>query len=469
MNLSRFFKTPQPLLPKFSFQDLQNSESRVKLSKSQFVPRQHHIFDLILVFMAALIEGDIALANQRLGELETCSPEEIRRIFHECEVEAGCVSVLTKFPSSTNFSGRVIWGLLNQFLQQYSVSYHKTLLTPGIPEVTKKLHKFDYAKEIDPNVQVDCFVRKKWRWQDPGSRDHEMGPRITKGFEYGGWKSRYFDVGLGFVKEARNALTKNHPRVCIFDIEFAFLNLDSELEPCLETMKENYDVKIAVLFDAWQPQTKAMMAQMMPYFDFIWCPMPTSMDLLEPVHQGRAIIFPFPQGVHHEEIKRIRNERNSGGGIGFSGGVGLANPSRLNWLAAISPYGVADIDLSTHYQSALDPIADYTNYLERLARNKASLSFSVRYNGMRVATGRGFEVPLTGGLLLQEFANDMRVYFEPDEHFYEFSGLLNLVEVLDKVDIQKKSEKITICGQMYLDAHYSDEKLVKFFSKLFMI
>jgi hypothetical protein len=467
MNLSRFFKTPQPLLPKFSFQDLQNSASRARLSKSQFVPRQHHIFDLILVFMAALIEGDIALANQRLGELETCSPEEIRRIFHECEVEAGCVSVLTKFPSSTNFSGRVIWGLLNQFLQQYSVSYHKTLLTPGAPEVTKTLHKFDYAKEINPNVQVDCFVRKKWRWQEPQSRDHEMGPRITKGFEYGGWKSRYFDVSLEFILNAKEGLSKNHPRVCIFDIEFAFLNLSSELDLCLDSLQKNYDVKIAVLFDAWQPQTKAMIEQMMPYFDFIWCPMPTSMNDLKSVHQGRSIIFPFPQGVAVTEIERIRSEYKSNKFVGFSGGVGLANPSRLNWLASIASYGGAEIDLSTNHQTVQNPMEDYIRYLDRLSQHSASLNFSLRYNNCRVATGRGFEIPLVGGLLLQEYAEDMHEYLVPGEHFLEFLCMEELISILDKV--QKDGveyKKIAIQGVTYLDSHYSDKKVVEFFSTL---
>jgi hypothetical protein len=467
MNLSRFFKTPQPLLPKFSFQDLQNSESRVKLSKSQFFPRQHHIFDLILVFMAALIEGDIALANQRLGELETCSPEEIRRIFHECEVEAGCVSVLTKFPSSTNFSGRVIWGLLNQFLQQYSTSYHQALFNPIIPRSTKKIHKFEYVQEINPNVQVDCFVRKKWRWQDPGSRDHEMGPRITKGFEYGGWKSRYFDVELSQLKRASETLAKSHPRVCIFDIECAYLNLGPDLEGCLGLIEKNYDVKIAVLFDAWQPQTKAMMTSMMPYFDHIWCPMPSSMDDIAVVHRGNAILFPFPQGVSLSEISRIRGTAHDRNSIGFSGGIGLANPARINWVAALAPYGAVNVEISPHIYRNPDPVADYIEYLTRSAKHKTGLNFSVRYSGARVATGRGFEVPLVGGLLLQEYADDMRYYFTPDEHYLEFTDFGSLIDRVEWLACKPtEAAKLSAAGQNYFDNFYSNIHLVQNFSTI---
>jgi len=326
----------------------------------------------------------------------------------------------------------------------------------------KKLISFDYSNDINKQVNVDCFIRKKWA--GPLSRDHDVGPRLVQGLINGGWEARYFDTEYNDLKIAISDVKPRFSKICVLDVEDIYVNKKSTLKEVLEIIRGNYQIVIGVLYDSWQIETQAMLVDVGGFFDYFWGgALVTSMNSLNLYHSVNTIFFPLPAGIDSEYLNLLRSQINSSSRlIGFSGGIGLANPSRMYWRSELNNIEQIKFDLSSHLKVNINPINDYKNYLQRLSNNYASLNFSLRGNSDRTPTARSFEVPSIGRLLIQEYTDDLHYYFNPGEHFLEFSNAKQLRNITEEIKLHPEIvTEIAKSASIFFDSRYSDKMLVK--------
>ena len=82
----------------------------------------------------------------------------------------------------------------------------------------------------------------------------------------------------------------------------------------------------------------------------------------------------------------------------------------------------------------------------------------------RYLTGRTFEVPLCGALLVQEVSPLTHHYFIPGEHFLEFSTISELVGVMRFInEHREEAEEIRRCGNAFARERYNDAQMVAHF------
>jgi len=140
---------------------------------------------------------------------------------------------------------------------------------------------------------------------------------------------------------------------------------------------------------------------------------------------------------------------------GFVGGISWANLSRLVWFAEIQRAGLP-VDL--HVRAPGGPNADFKSAIEYAALNGSyaiSLSLVARVNGSRIATGRSFETPYFGSLLLEESSDDTAYFLRPYEHYVPFDSLAQLSERLRiLIADAPRRERITQAGAAWVRRNF---------------
>ena len=100
-------------------------------------------------------------------------------------------------------------------------------------------------------------------------------------------------------------------------------------------------------------------------------------------------------------------------------------------------------------------------YMKKLA--DATCCFSVVTYGpmVKYLTGRGFEVMLSGSLLVQEYTPMMHRFFTPGEHYLEFRTVAELSSIMRFItERPEEAEAVRRCGNLFARAQYCDEKMI---------
>ncbi|MBF0098485.1 MAG: glycosyltransferase family 1 protein [Magnetococcales bacterium] len=117
-----------------------------------------------------------------------------------------------------------------------------------------------------------------------------------------------------------------------------------------------------------------------------------------------------------------------------------------------------------------ESLATYGHHMRRLHEATCCLHFSrgpePRPFNHGMVTHRSFEVPLSGSLLLQEYATDMCRYFIPGEHYLEFNSAAELAGLVHFIIKRpEEAEEIRRAGSAFAHEHYSDEKVIGYVDK----
>ncbi|MEO5355117.1 MAG: glycosyltransferase [Magnetococcus sp. XQGC-1] len=153
----------------------------------------------------------------------------------------------------------------------------------------------------------------------------------------------------------------------------------------------------------------------------------------------------------------------------FSGTICSGHWPRALWLGAIAHMGLpqkARVNAFS-YDNPLfkqSPLDDYSAYVRGLAEATCCFSPLMLEGENRYLTGRTFEVPLCGALLVQEASPLTHYYFIPGEHFLEFSTISELVGVMQFIkEHREEAEEIRRCGNAFARERYNDARMVAHF------
>lgn len=113
----------------------------------------------------------------------------------------------------------------------------------------------------------------------------------------------------------------------------------------------------------------------------------------------------------------------------FVGAVYDLNISRLVWWAEIARRGVRLDFLETDHGGPNQRTSQ--EYVDLLGAYQLSVNFTRRWTGVHIITGRTLEVPLAGGVLLEEASADSAYFLQPDAHYVPFLSLDDLAARID--------------------------------------
>jgi hypothetical protein len=113
---------------------------------------------------------------------------------------------------------------------------------------------------------------------------------------------------------------------------------------------------------------------------------------------------------------------------GFVGSVTHINIARLVWWAELMRAGLPVDFIGT------DPVAaeqrSDVEYVNLLGMYQLSLNFALRPTGARIMTGRAVQVPLSGGVLVEENNLDTPYFLTPGVHYVPFETLPDLGDIV---------------------------------------
>lgn len=237
----------------------------------------------------------------------------------------------------------------------------------------------------------------------------------------------------------------------------------------LELRRENPSIKIvAILYDGWGGRVNTIMDQAAPLLDVIWTadspslPIWNRPELANKVLQSMLPLFAMGPGS--PDIPLIPE-------LYFRGTLQGWNWPRAFWLTAIEHL---NIPLKTRVARTLKVADDglphlesYALYMRELGAATCALNLTMRQNQERVVVGRGFEIPFSGSLLIQEATPDMDYFFVLGEHYLEFTSIAELSAIMRFITHKpQEAEEIRRRGNAFAIDRYSNEKLIGYLDKL---
>jgi len=316
-----------------------------------------------------------------------------------------------------------------------------------------------------PEKTIIILYRKRY-FPTKEARLHELGPRFTRAFLSYGWSCRFYDVETGPDNDLTESLARfwkdseaSPPDAIYFDPTLPFE--DNSGLSFLNEVKQRYpDCRCVGLFnDLWHEAERDKFFRVSRILDFFWNWEPSNELFENEILRRKCLFNPTPYGIEFEPDISPFN-----GKLGFVGSVNSLNWQRGLWFGALRSQKVpVEFDHSDHSDDSLDPLVSYARYLQRISRFPASLNFAIRSNWKRAYTGRALEVPLTGALLVQEYAEDCGRYLIPGEHYFSFRTLGDLLDIHKIItNDPEHAEAVRRRGCDFVRSTYADDKLISY-------
>ncbi|HXZ67398.1 MAG TPA: glycosyltransferase [Alphaproteobacteria bacterium] len=299
-----------------------------------------------------------------------------------------------------------------------------------------------------------------WFKSDDKTLDVDIGPRFTRAIQNYGWEAHYHRLPWPYANDYSGtieACREIRPDVLLWDDDY-ILNPAELLERrSFMSAVRLLGVKIVpVYLDGWALR-EAVVREASKDVDAIWAVLPSFSfwnTLGVPV-----LHFPIPHGVviEPDDTKPIK--------ASFCGRIAGHHKGRLEFMGEGSPI---EWDISDFKNEDKDPLQAYANYMARLGRSGAALSFCMRWlRSERVVTDRVFEAPLAGALLIQEYAPCVAHFMKAGQHFLEFTTPADLREILNFIEAKPEEAKaIRRAGHEHVVASYCDQSIIKQFEGL---
>ncbi|OAN54578.1 hypothetical protein A6A04_11665 [Paramagnetospirillum marisnigri] len=313
-------------------------------------------------------------------------------------------------------------------------------------------------------------ARKYLYFIRPGSREHDIGPRLVTAMRAYGWTTDFVPMrtmtpGRELDEEYRKIADLCRARsadVLVLDEFFA----DGSTRNCVEVVKalkrDMPALKVVVAYyDPWALSAEAII-RAAGLVDCIWNLFPASPLYRDAALAAKVFEGPYPMGgaVGAPDVPLT-------GGIEFIGAIQLYNWHRAFWIAAARRDGLPiETRLSTHADDGLDVMESYRAYMRRLELAGCCLNFSMRLNETRILTGRAFETIHAGALLVQEETDDISFYFTAGEHYLSFANYAELREIASFIARNPaEAESIRRRGFQFARDRYSDDKIMGYLDK----
>ena len=281
------------------------------------------------------------------------------------------------------------------------------------------------------------IASRKYYYFHDGSRLSDIGPRILSCLKNNGWEAELYLTG---PPDINHVVEKNYSDIhnlCIqmcpdlLILEEIYVGENRNPTPLEFIRKLRADFPhiriLSTYLDGWQTALWPEMRGAVGFLDGIWCPLPSLSLFQETIFSNKVLFFPLPNFSPHKWDDSFACNQ-----IAFCGGLAEVNWHRGLWIAALLKAGVhLHVDISKHKPDGLSPEASFRMYIKKIQSFIPNINFASRYDGSKIHTGRSFEVPLAGALLIQESNPEIEHYFTPGEHFLPFTHLDDLIEITD--------------------------------------
>jgi hypothetical protein len=141
---------------------------------------------------------------------------------------------------------------------------------------------------------------------------------------------------------------------------------------------------------------------------------------------------------------------------GFVGGLHPGSIARLVWWAECARADLPLDFIEARHDAAMQRSdLDYVNLLRAY---RLSVNFTLRPTGARILTARTLEVPLSGGVLVEEDSADARYFMSPGVHYVPFETLPDLADTLAALlpDTPRRRQLAT-AGRAWVTDHFTGD------------
>jgi hypothetical protein len=346
-----------------------------------------------------------------------------------------------------------------------SVSYANDMLTRrstcaavlDAPDLTPPRFLTDYAIDALPVARLKERHRGKRvlsvRNYGATNTRYGSGENVRRGAETFGMTVQEvpnvpppgFD-GAGYLAALEQTIAAFGPDVIWWDQMF-LSGLSAEpdyAEPVadlLERVRRKHGIKVVNYYsDVWYVvayKPGGLYAQLGRAIDVINHCHPTVLAL--GTDAEKAAVFCCPAPAH------IPEPTDAPGAIPracFIGSIHDGAMPRVVWWAETARAGLPlDFIETIHHPGQELSDLDYINVLRRY---QLSLTLSTRKSGAKIFTGRVFDVPLVGGVLLEEHSFDTRYFLQPGVHYVPFETLPDLADLIPEMlaDAPRRAQMI---------------------------
>jgi hypothetical protein len=315
--------------------------------------------------------------------------------------------------------------------------------------------------------KVVLAIRGRWIPGDPNSREHDVPLRIAAAMEAYGWQPicyhlRSFHHPGTVTEDYRNiaSLCRDSDADLVVIDEFQPARAGNDAPGAIMRALKRDQPKlraIGLYLDPWLQDQWNDIEAAVGVLDGFWSPVPTTL-WQRPAFKGKMLFVPLPHTVSCSPQGSLRPE------LAFRGGVQYSNWYRTFWLTAIADAGLPLRSMvSNHRREFLTGLDGYRAYLRESATMGATLNFALRSDGIPTITGRTFEIPAVGGLLVQERSDDIDCYFVPGRHYLRFETLSDLADIVHLLRTEPDiAETIRRAGSDFFQERYGDQKLMSY-------
>ncbi len=335
------------------------------------------------------------------------------------------------------------------------------------PADDARLLPFEAPLDGAPHVMRKAVlaIRRYWIPEQPASREHDIPVRIAAAMTAHGWQPRRYHL-RSFTH--RDTVTEDYRALAALcrDSDADVLVLD-EFQPgrggnaapgeIVRALKRDRpDLRVIGLYlDPWAPEHWNEIEAAADIVDAVWSSVVTAL-WQRPAFRDKTLFLPLPHAGHYAAPAERRP------GLAFRGGVQYSNWDRAFWLSAIADAGLPlHVGVSSHARDDRDPLESYRAYMRDMGASEAVLNFSRRSNGEHTLTARTFEVPAAGGLLVQERAQDVDLFFVAGRHYLQFETLADLADIAELIRTEPdRVDAIRCQGAAFFRERYADDCIV---------
>lgn len=330
-------------------------------------------------------------------------------------------------------------------LLDFAFRFDKRLEGVGVPEPGAEnppaLLSFE-PPAAGPMPRTVFYARRHFFGQ--ASRPHDFGPRMQSAFEAAGGRMALADPNLDGAEPVKCDLA-------LVDDTALFPKDPAAKRLFLEKVRK-VSGKVCLLEpDPWMAHFPPRLAQNADLYDFVWTMAPS---MAEGGGLGKPFcLIPFPVGFGGL-FERLPPPVP---GASFCGAIEDYNFHRYYWFLANAKAGSPmDFVWTSHAPAGSTVEQELDDYLRRLLRTEACVSFSMRADGRRAVVGRSFDAICAGRLLLQEACREFEYYFAPGRHFLRFDS----IEALGRL-ARAGHPDIAREGEAHFRRFYSDAAIAR--------
>ena len=302
------------------------------------------------------------------------------------------------------------------------------------------------------------FVRRYSYVNNP-ARMHEFSDRVTRSAASRGFSVLELNVAAlpgpaleTYVAVLQQTIATFKPDIIFYDELFTSgVSADPRFADDIATVLENARRRLGTRVvkgetDAWYIAT-FMPEQLFKHLgrcvDLVQHCHPAILDRGTDAEKAAVLCYPLPHFLPTPTVEAGTIARAV-----FVGSVTLINLARLVWWAETARAGLP-VDFVEARVDAAEQISDL-DYVNLLRAYQVSVNFTMRPTGVRILTGRAIEVPLAGGVLLEEDSLDTRYFMTPGAHYVPYETLPDLAAILpDLLRDDARRRELAAAGQAW--------------------